>query len=115
LWSASFLCSWKGAVWAVIGSLLGLLTGLEQNAPVANLSIGIYGYNAALTAMALALYRPSILLPVVGAVLSVPITENFPFVGLATLTTPFVLAMRAIIALNRLDAKLDSVRLNEPQ
>jgi urea transporter len=106
------LRSWKGAVWAVVGSLLGLLSGLENNDPQQNLSLGIYGYNAALAAMALALYRRSILMPIVGAVLSVPITEKFPMLGLATLTAPFVLACWTVIGLDRLDAALDRTRLS---
>jgi urea transporter len=101
------LCSWKGAIWALAGSLLGLLTGLEQHDSVQDLSLGIYGYNAALAAMALALYRRSILLPVIAAVVSAPITEKFPLLGLATLTAPFVLASWIVIGLDRFDASLD--------
>lgn len=101
------LCSWKGAIWALVGSLLGLLTGMSHSAPEQNLSLGIYGYNAALVAMALALYRPSVLLPIAGAIMSVPFTEKMPAVGLPTLTTPFVLASWIMISLDRVDKKLD--------
>lgn len=102
------LSSWKGALWAVVGSLLGLVVGIEHHVPQPSLSLGIYGYNAALAAMALALYRKSVLLPIVAAVLSVPITEKFPLTGLATLTAPFVLASWAIIAMDRFDATLNT-------
>jgi urea transporter len=102
------LSSWKGALWAVAGSLLGLVVGIEHQVPQPSLSLGIYGYNAALAAMALALYRRSVLLPIVAAVLSVPITEKFPLTGLATLTAPFVLASWAIIAMDRFDDTLNS-------
>ena len=98
-----FLCSWKGALWGIAGSLIGFLTGLESHASASNLALGLYGYNAALAAMALALYRRSILLPIAGAVLSVPLTEKFPLLGLATLTAPFVVATWIIIALDRCD------------
>ena len=87
--------------------MVGLLIGLENHAPKENLALGIYGYNAALAAMALALYRRSILLPIVAAVVSVPITEKFPQIGLAPLTAPFVIASWVVIALDRLDRKLD--------
>lgn len=97
------LCSWKGAAWAVIGSVIGMLLALWHNDPVSNITLGIYGYNAALAAMALALYRPSMLLPILAALVSVPITELFPHVGLETLTTPFVLASWAVIALDKAD------------
>jgi urea transporter len=100
------LCSWKGAIWSIIGSLVGLLTGLSYHEPEATLSLGLYGYNAALTAMALALYRPSVLLPFVGAVMSVPFTEKLPLIGLPTLTTPFVIASWIVIAMDRLDMRL---------
>jgi len=106
------LCSWKDALWAVVGSLIGLIIGIEIHIPEPTLSLGIYGYNAALAAMALALYRRSLLLPIVAAVLSVPITEKFPLIGLATLTAPFVLASWAIIAMDRFDARLNR---NQPQ
>ena len=100
------LCSWKGAFWAVIGSLAGVMVGVSHNAPEENLSLGLYGYNAALAAMALALYRPSVMLPLMAAVISIPFTEKFPLLGLPTLTAPFVLASWTIIALDRLDARL---------
>ncbi len=102
------ISSWKGAAWSVIGSIVGLLTGLSVQAPETNLSLGLYGYNAALAAMALALYRKSILLPIVAAVISVPITEKFPLLGLQTLTAPFVLASWAVMALDQIDAKLNA-------
>lgn len=99
------LNSWRGAIWAVVGSFLGLMIGMSHSAPSTNLSLGIYGYNAALVAMALTLYRPSFLLPIVGAIISVPFTEELPTVGLPTLTTPFVMASWTIIALDRLDIR----------
>ena len=105
-----FLCSWKGAVWAIIGSMVGLLIAMSHNDPVENLSLGIYGYNAALAAMAMALYRRSVMLPIVAAIISVPITENFPLIGLPTLTAPFVLACWAVIAMYQID-----FLLNRPQ
>jgi urea transporter len=97
------LCSWKGATWAVVGSLIGMLFALWHNDPISNITLGIYGYNAALAAMALALYRPSVLLPILAALISVPITELFPHLGLETLTTPFVLASWAVLAIDKLD------------
>ena len=100
------LSSWRGAVWALVGSLIGLLTGLSHGAPEPNLSLGIYGYNAALAAMAMALYRRSVTLPIFGAILSVPVTEVFPAIGLPTLTAPFVIACWCVIGMDRLDRKL---------
>lgn len=106
-------CSWKGMLWAIAGSFLGLLAGLSHHAPEGSLSLGLLGYNAALAAMALALYRPSVVLPVFGALLTVPLTEQFPQVGLATLTAPFVLASWIVIGLDRLDKTLGGERLDQ--
>lgn len=100
------LRSWRGAVWALVGSLVGLLTGLSHAAPEPNLSLGIYGYNAALAAMAMALYRRSVTLPLFAVILSVPVTEIFPVIGLPTLTAPFVIACWAVIGMDKLDRKL---------
>lgn len=100
------LNSWKGALVAVGGSLLGMLVGVSHHDPVAQLSLGIYGYNASLAAMAMTLYRRSLLLPLVAAFISVPITENFlPLTGLAPLTAPFVLASWATIALDKAEKR----------
>jgi urea transporter len=100
------LRSWRGAVWALVGSLMGLMTGLSHAAPEPNLSLGIYGYNAALAAMAMALYRRSVTLPLFAVILSVPVTEIFPVIGLPTLTAPFVIACWAVIGMDKLDRKL---------
>ena len=86
--------------------MLGMLVGVSHHDSAAQLSLGIYGYNASLAAMALTLYRRSLLLPLVAAFISVPITENFlPLTGLAPLTAPFVLASWATIALDKADKK----------
>jgi len=100
------LCSWTAAVWAVVGSMLGLLAGISHHDTAAKLSLGLLGYNAALAAMAMTLYRPSLLLPVVAAILTVPITEMFPVLGLPTLTAPFVFACWPIIAMDKVDGRL---------
>ncbi len=97
------LCSPKMAGWALAGSVIGLLVGVAEHSPDSALGQGLYGYNAALAAMGMALYRPSLVLPVIAASLSVPITDRFPQLGLAPLTAPFVLACWVVIALDHLD------------
>lgn len=92
------LNEWRDAFWAVIGSAIGVLIANWRNDPATSIAVGIYSYNATLAAMALALYRPSILLPIVAAALSVFVTEWFPTIGLETLTAPFVLASWLTIA-----------------
>ncbi len=97
------LCSPKMAGWAVVGSLVGLIAGVSEHVPRNALEEGLYGYNGALAAMGMALYRPSLLLPIVAASLSAPITDRFPQLGLAALTAPFVISCWIAIALDRLD------------
>lgn len=91
------LCSRKGAFWAVAGSLIGLLTAWGLHKPDAQVAAGLFGYNAALAAMALALWSRSWLLPVLAAIVSVPLTSLVPELGVATLTAPFVFASWLVI------------------
>ncbi len=81
------------------GSLVGLVVASWHRDPASNIAIGIYGYNAALAAIALWLYRPSLVFPLLAAAISVPITEAFPSLDLATLTAPFVVAAWVALAL----------------
>jgi len=97
------LCSPQMAGWAMVGSIVGLIAGITEHVPDSALGQGMYGYNGALAAMGMALYRPSILLPIVAASLSAPITDRFPQLGLAALTAPFVISCWISIALDRID------------
>ncbi|MBM4200386.1 MAG: urea transporter [Gammaproteobacteria bacterium] len=64
------------------------------------------GYNAALAARGVYLWRPSLLLPVLGALVSVSLTEFFPkLLGIPALTAPFVLACWLLIALGSLERR----------
>jgi len=83
--------NWRHAVVVLLGSLLGTLVAHYHNAPQSTITIGIYGYNAALAALALYLWRPSLIGATLAAYSSVPITEFFPH-QLITLTMPFVAA-----------------------
>jgi urea transporter len=109
------------AAWVLVGSLVGMLVaGYHVGAAVRsldperlverdhweNIRLGLYGYNATLAAVALFLWRRSVIAPVLGMALSVPITESFPRVGLPALTAPFVLATWAVLALGRVEARL---------
>jgi len=97
------LCSPELAGWAMVGSIIGLIAGITEHVPETALGQGLYGYNGALAAMGMALYRPSILLPVVAASLSAPITDRFPQLGLSALTAPFVISCWISIALDKID------------
>ena len=101
------LNNWRHAPWAVVASLVGMLVGIyhhDSSAEVAEL--GLYGYNAVLAALALCVWRPSVIPPLFGIVLTVPLTENFPLLGLPALTAPFVLATWLVQALVLLEGRL---------
>jgi urea transporter len=100
------LNDWRHASWALLASLLGTTEALYHHDPAGGIAIGLYGYNATLTAIALSLWRRSLIAPLLGILLSVPITEYFPLLGLPTLTAPFVLATWLVLACDRLEAIL---------
>lgn len=101
--AALAVSNWRHATLGMLGSLLGMLVALYHEDMAEDISIGIYGYNASLTAIALYLWRPSLLIPLLGMILSTPITEFFPLTGLPTLTAPFVLACWLILLINALE------------
>lgn len=91
------LCSFRGGLWALAGSLIGLLTAWGLQEPEAQATAGLFGYNAALAAMGLALWSRSLLLPIFAAILSVPLTSLVPQLGVETLTAPFIFACWIVI------------------
>jgi urea transporter len=105
---------WRHSAWVLVGALLGTLVGSYHATAVAravdpeslvtraiteNIALGLYGYNATLAAVALYLSRKTLIAPILGILLSVPITEYFPMLGLPALTAPFVLATWLVLAL----------------
>ena len=102
--------NWRHAVLALVGSILGTLVGIYHQDPTGAVDIGIYGYNASLAAIALYLWRPSLVIPVLGAFLSTPLTEMFPkihdwvaWLNPAALTAPFVFACWIVIGIGALE------------
>jgi urea transporter len=83
--------------------LVGSLIALYHNDPASNVTIGIYGYNAALAAIAVFLWRKSLLLPILAAISSTLITEFFPLLGIPALTAPFVLGSWLVLAIGYLE------------
>lgn len=85
--------SWRAAAWALAGSLCGLLCALALGFPADLASAGLFGFNGALTGIALGLHPGSrLLLPFAGIVLSTLLLRVFQLAGLPALTAPFVLA-----------------------
>ena len=60
------MSNWRHAVLGLLGSMLGMLVGLYHQDLTGEISIGIYGYNATLAAIALYLWRPSLMVPLLG-------------------------------------------------
>jgi len=115
------LSNWEHAVWVLMGSLVGMLVGsyhataaarvldpesLVERGLLENVALGLYGYNATLAAVALFLWRRSLIPPLLGMLLSVLLTDLVPMLGLPALTAPFVLVTWLVLALGWLDRRL---------
>ena len=70
------------------------------------IKLGLYGFNATLAPVALYLWRKSLIAPLLGMLLTVPLTELVPMLGLVALTAPFVLATWIVLALGWLEGKI---------
>jgi urea transporter len=110
----------RHAAWVLAGSIVGMLLAWHQTSEAArlidperlvdrtlfdNIALGLYGYNATLAPVALYLWRRSLIPPVLGMALTVPLTELVPRLGLPALTAPFVLATWLVLALGWLEAR----------
>lgn len=101
------LSDWRHATLALIGSVVGTLQAIYHHDPSGSISLGLYGYNASLAAMAIWLSRSSLALSILAAVVSVPLTEFFPkTLGIPALTAPFVVASWIVLAFLALDPLL---------
>jgi urea transporter len=95
------------AAWVVLASILGWAVGTYHHAsPEESAGLGLYGYNATLAAIALFLWRRSLIAPLLGILVSVPLTEYFPLTGLPTLTVPFLLATWLVLSIGWLEGRL---------
>jgi len=114
------LNNWEHASWVLLGSIVGMLVGsyhataaartldpesLVDRALLENVALGLYGYNATLAAVALFLWRRSLIPPLLGMLLSVLLTDLLPMLGLPALTAPFVLATWLVLVFGWLDEK----------
>ena len=98
---------WRQALVAVGGALLGTFLAIYHGDPAGQLELGIYGYNAALAAMAAYLAWPSLVPAALAAFVSVPLTEFFPSnFGVPALTAPFIMAAWIVLLLLQLDRSL---------
>lgn len=94
------LSNLRHAAIALFGSIVGTAAALYHGDQAVPISIGIYGYNAVLAAMALYLKRPGLTLPMLAALIATLLSELFPgSSGLPALTAPFVVATWAVLAM----------------
>ena len=99
------LHSYKVAVWAIIGSVAGLIVARIFDFPEALVHQGLYGFNASLSAIALAQRFTKEQWPIfIGIVVSILFTRFFELLAIPALTVPFVLASWIVIFLVKVDS-----------
>lgn len=110
------VASWRAALAAFGGALLGVIVGRALGAPAADVALGLWGFSAALTAIALPAFgRPGWRTLVLGGVaagvaaaLTGPFGEALSTRGLGALTAPFVVVTWAALLLQRATGRLSS-------
>ncbi|MBX9667546.1 MAG: urea transporter [Candidatus Obscuribacterales bacterium] len=83
------ISSRRGAVFAVIGSGIGMMLALVVGLDPKSVMCGLFGYNSALCAIALS--KKPIGYPILAAAATVAVTFAFMKAGVTALTAPFVL------------------------
>lgn len=91
----------KSAGLAVFGTSLGLLAGLLFMWPTEQLAIGLYGYNAVLTAIAIPLVSKRLWMLIAGVLFSIVFVQLMLMWQLPALTFPFVLATWLCVLVER--------------
>jgi urea transporter len=99
------LSDWRHAAWVLAASIIATVLAFLFHAPREDIALGLYGYNATLTAVALFLWKRSLIPPLLGILLTIPLTEYFPMLGLPTLTAPFVLATWMVLVFGWLEGR----------
>lgn len=112
---AVFWGNWRLGAYAVLGAGIGLLTAYALQANHMTINLGLYGYNAVLTILALFVFGDkenpfSLVTGCIAAMTTVPITAGIhtlllPY-GLPTLTMPFVLVTWIFIGAGKVLKKL---------
>lgn len=102
LWLGLLLADRRAALWALLGSAGGLGLALCQGWAQHSALAGLYGYNAALAAIALSQVQRRPWVPPLGIVLALLLQPGFTALGLPALSMPFILACWLIQASQRL-------------
>jgi urea transporter len=101
LWLGLLLADRRAALWALLGSAAGLGLALYQSGEQHSALAGLYGYNAALAAIALSQVHRRPWAPLLGIVLALLLQPAFGALGLPPLTMPFILACWLVQASQR--------------
>lgn len=96
------------AAWVFVASLIATFAAVYHHDPSHDVALGVGQYSAPLAAIALSLWRKSIIAPTLGILLTVPLTEFFPITHLPTYTAPFVLATWIVLLLGYFENRLFS-------
>jgi len=102
LWLGLLLADRRAACWALLGSASGTALALYLGWPPGSALAGLYGYNASLTAIALAQVHRRAGVPLLGIGLALVLQPGFSALGLPALTMPFILACWLVQASARL-------------
>lgn len=92
------LNNFKAACWLIFGSILGALSASLMGFPEEGVSLGLFGFNASLVAVAISSQYTGIVKPVIGIMLSVIIMRLFQVYNFPALTAPFILSTWIILS-----------------
>jgi urea transporter len=94
------LSSWRHALMAFLGAVIGMLVAVYHHAFGSDINIGFYGFNGVLTAVSVFVFcGGQIRLSILGAIVATMLMDVVPLFGLTTLSAPFVLSTWAMMAL----------------
>jgi urea transporter len=115
IYVAVFWAGWRYGVYSILGNAASLITAYGLGAEHDMIYLGLYGYNAILTIIAVSIVfneneRQGLFIGIIAACLTVPITASLgawllPF-GLPPLTMPFVLCTWLILGARQILPKL---------
>jgi len=102
---ALLFSSYKTAIWAILGSLIGLLVATIFGFSQEKAMMGLYGFNGCLVAIALVDRYPNKYWLIILAILSsVLCTRIFEVVAIPAFTAPFVMTTWLMIGMDKLKA-----------
>ncbi|MGH7601533.1 MAG: urea transporter [bacterium] len=102
-------CSKLRGLWALAGSLIAGAIAVASGQPGVKVAMGLFGYNAALTALALSSIAVPAFVVMIGAALTVPLVLASAALNISPLTAPFVIATWLTVMFLKLTRKVGSM------